>query len=1205
MDARFLHSLTRRSALVGDHWAWAILVYCICNILWVGTAYSQTTNLSTESCPVTSDPQIFHGQDLASATLLGTNFQNDALILDTQSADDFITIPIVLPDEVRQGIRFIQAADVNGDGWEDIIAVGRDEKFIRVLQNRTQDNAIDWNSSGVREPKFVLVKTIYIPPSTQPEWSSLAVADFTGDGRADIFLARAYDGASHHSATLWTNTGNNANGDPDFDAGHEALLPTSLPTLGTLQTNSTNIVVRDVNGDRKLDILLGATDADTSGAVRLLLNQCDTIGQQTTTLTPNSPLLPCQDHPTFLPSGDWISDLGLPTPAAEHPTIAEADINNDGYPDLITNGFGASAAYGLRIYFSGQTGIAQTPGATINFTGFAIAVLATDLTNDGLPDLLVATDNTLAPGQGGKTLLYKNTGVAPYFDDTPEVLTSPLQPTADWDGLITLDYDHDPNNTNDIVLLEEQELYLLVNGSSSQFLSCGAAESTPLDLSAVSGKEIVVTSARMSIDADITGGTVTMYASNEPPTGDPNNSPTNWIAASPCADNPLDYCVAFPAQAQSSVRWKAELCRGDDALSTPSLSSVTVRYDYTTASEHFRAGIVVSDGVVYAGGFRQPGNRGKLFALNTALNQTYWEAGERIDGMQDADRNIFTMDDTGSRLGFSTTDASNTKLQQLLQATSADQAEDLIAWVRKKRFGIGTTEADLSRLGGIEKSTPAVIPAPGLPQWYIYAPFEQREKVDEFVRLHAGRKTITMFGARDGMIHALHSNTLAIEDPINGTEAWAFVPPTVATAMMTDYATNLANASASSGMPITQITAFPDGAPTVADVYLGDRFATVAVVGDGRGGNGFTALDITQTIEEDGDVLGPSPLWATTPGGNTAGRALAKPAIAHVTLDGQPTDIAILGTGSADDSIPANLGRQVHAVRIDNGQTLWKFQTACPVTSDITVFETDDDAEPGAPILDGNDDRAVFADNCGYVYKVEIAKDLNGGWNDNTDLGSFEVGQVDGVPQHALFSSLLTPDALGQERPIAGTIGARVDGTSRLVLFFGTGGLATQDVAQSNEFYAIYADTGAIRSKLIGNCQNGRCEKFYGGLVVTGDKVIVTRTTDPEIGTGTCDAGSSTIDVFELNADGNGQFVAEITRIINSAITGSLFGDAGAVYFATEAGSVGRIGRPRTLEAGGDTRSGRLGTGQYSGFGEGRQYGIDGKLMMRSWNLLF
>lgn len=175
---------------------------------------------------------------------------------------------------------------------------------------------------------------------------------------------------------------------------------------------------------------------------------------------------------------------------------------------------------------------------------------------------------------------------------------------------------------------------------------------------------------------------------------------------------------------------------------------------------------------------------------------------------------------------------------------------------------------------------------------------------------------------------------------------------------------------------------------------------------------------------------------------------------------------------------------------------------------------------------------------------------------------------------YALFSTASTVGALGAARPIAGTVAARTDATTRMVLFFGTGGLEDYPVGSSNEFYAIYADTGAIRSKLTGTCVSGRCEKFYGGVVVTPQQVFLTRTIDAQIGTAVCDTGTSTVEALELNADANGSFIADFQLALGAALIGSLYGDAGAVYFATMSGEVNRIGTPRAAAAGGDSASG-------------------------------
>jgi hypothetical protein len=180
----------------------------------------------------------------------------------------------------------------------------------------------------------------------------------------------------------------------------------------------------------------------------------------------------------------------------------------------------------------------------------------------------------------------------------------------------------------------------------------------------------------------------------------------------------------------------------------------------------------------------------------------------------------------------------------------------------------------------------------------------------------------------------------------------------------------------------------------------------------------------------------------------------------------------------------------------------------------------------------------------------------------------------DAAKEYALFSTKLTTGALGADRAIAGTIAARTDATKRMVLFFGTGGLENVATTSVNHFYGVYAESGAIRSRIVGGCNAaGNCEKFYGGLVVTTDQVILTRTIDPAIGTNSCDPGSAVVQAVKLD-DATGAFVTDFTNAVSSAVMGAVYGDAGAIYFATLQGDVGRIGTPRAPTAGQDSAAG-------------------------------
>ena len=150
----------------------------------------------------------------------------------------------------------------------------------------------------------------------------------------------------------------------------------------------------------------------------------------------------------------------------------------------------------------------------------------------------------------------------------------------------------------------------------------------------------------------------------------------------------------------------------------------------------------------------------------------------------------------------------------------------------------------------------------------------------------------------------------------------------------------------------------------------------------------------------------------------------------------------------------------------------------------------------------------------------------------------------------------------------------------------------------------MYADSGAIRSKFAGACAGGSCEKFYGGVVVTPEQVLFTRTIDPKVASGTCDLGSSTVEALELNADANGNFVVDFTVAISSAVMGALFGDRGALYFADLGGNLDRVGTSLAPDAGDDSARG-YDPGNGNGATQGTVTGTSAAFVLLGWRQVY
>lgn len=1121
------------------------------------------------TCPQTSDPTDWAGATLDSGTPVKDGIvydgNNTRLRLEN-AAGVFRSTALGISDLTV----FAAVADFDRDGWDDFVGVGEATEFVRIYRNRTTLNlgSPQWdNPDWTATPRFDMVRTLRAANSVH-RWRPTAAADFNGDGWPDVFVADADTYNSPSVATMWLNqASNDTSGNPRFLSGYSAM---STPSdLGAQNWGGTNVMALDYNGDRKIDLLVGSASSSNGGTIRVFLNNCTLRNPLPSPLPAAGLPLPCAStsNPRFVYSSTLSTNMGYGSGQGSLPVFAYEDVDGDGRRDLISGAPSccSSASQRLRLWKGTSNGGLATTAQSITFPGGATTILVSDFSGDGLKDLIVGTDNwNYNSGNGGSSYYWVNNGTGTPFSGASQQLTT-YNPSGlyDFDVGFVFNYDHDPANTPDVMVADgnhTSNFYVLANRVVPQFVECGEVASGILSLGDLADSEMVVTAARIDASFVLNGGDLDFYMSNE--------EPANWVAATSCGDGSDDYCASFQKPVGRDVRWKAMMCSNTAHTTTPTLSTVRMSFDYTEAEEHFRAGVVVHDGVAYAGGFRQPGYRGHMFAVNAGLSQTYWDASTAIDAVADSSRNIYTANVDGTaRIDFSASAASTPGLQATLQVTSEEEAEAVISWVRSARFGVGNVGISQSRLGAIETSTPALLIPPSVPNWYVYATTIDRQKHLQFQQSYANRRKLLLFGSKDGMIHAIQTNPSAITTSPSGHEAWAFIPAKTAAGMLADY-------TASLGGDLL-ISSYPDGSPTLADFKKSDgSFATVALVSSGNGGQSVAAIDVTNTVNAStGAVIGPTPLWTGTPGGGDAGQGYSKPAVARVKIGSAERYVAVVATGLGRDNpaAPWVKGRVVAGYDIATGELLWQFRAACPITSDIVVFETDDELEPNDPAINGYIDRAVFADMCGNLYKLDPAKDLDGGWNDNRDYGEFEVEDISGVKQVALFSSDLTSGALGAEAPIAGTVAARADNTSRVVLFFGTGGLESHEPSTPNEFYAVYADTGEIRSKHVGTCSGGACEKYYGGVVVTPEQVIFSRTIDPVVGSQACDLGTTVLQAMDLNAGSNGEFTEDFSQSLSSALMGAVYGDAGAIYFATLGGEISRIGTPRSSTAGGDS----------------------------------
>lgn len=1156
--------------------------------------------LSVPTCPKTSSPTQWSGTTLdTSITKAGTQYNPVGQNIELNKAGAVFNTKQM---SVTATMVYAAVGDFNKDGWPDFVGASENSStgYLDVFQNYTWQNENcttpactaysgsppNWaDPTVVVNPKFSNVRSLHTGGFNGRY--ALMAADFNGDGWDDVLEVQApASGYQMQTVYLYHNKASNDSQDrPQFQTAYQPITGIS-GYMGMQTWSGTNIAAVDWNGDGYMDILLGSTAQ--GGSIRIWKGSCT---KATSAVKNAAGFWPCTGNFSLTDQGYLLSNLatnhtpstadGFGTASGSVPVFAYVDLDLDGKRDLLVGAANCctTAAYRLRLFKGvSTTTVEQTASQSLTSTGAVTSIFVADYSQDGKPDVIVATDgkNYATATNGGTTYYYVNNGTnTPFSGGVKQQITFRGLPNTDYDVGFIFDYDRDPTGSPDVMVADGNDsagYYVIANRQSVTYVDCGDAASGIVDLGSIlTNEEMVVTAARMTPTFQLNGGSINFYMSNE--------DPANWVQATLCPLSLTDYCAAFPKAVGRSVRWKAVMCSNLLKTSTPKLFSISAKFDYTIANEHYRSGIVVNDGIAYVGAFNQPGDRGRFYAINAGLTNVLWDASVKLDAQADASRKIFTALNTVPQVRYelSVANASDTLLRTLLTTPDASATTNLINWIRSARFGVGNFNIPLTRLGAVETSTPAVLTKPGRPTWYSYGTSIERTRIESFINANASRVPLVMFGAKDGMVHAHYTFPNNMSDTRNGQEAWAYVPPTVASSLLADLNDTLdANLLATDGLNHPTISSYPDGSPTLVDYQTSSgAFKTVALISEGNGGKAFSVIDVTSTVDPTtGTVTGPTPMWSATPGLGEAGQAYAKPTVIRSLISNAERYLVVTGSGVDYLDLLGLKGRVVSAYDLLTGTLLWKFQAKCTVMSDVSAFETDDTGEPGAPTLNGYIDRVVFADKCGYVYKLDPAVDLAGGWLQNTGMGSFAVNTIEGKTSYALFSTRQSTNGLGADRPIAGTIAARTDSTTRMVLFFGTGGIESVPSTSANGFFAVYADTGAVRSRVLGSCTLGMCEKFYGGVVVTPTQAIFTKTVDPLIGSALCDNGTTTISGVSLDAGTGTNFTSAFNLGVSSAVMGGLYGDAGAIYFATLSGDVARIGTPRSPNAGGDTAAG-------------------------------
>lgn len=250
----------------------------------------------------------------------------------------------------------------------------------------------------------------------------------------------------------------------------------------------------------------------------------------------------------------------------------------------------------------------------------------------------------------------------------------------------------------------------------------------------------------------------------------------------------------------------------------------------------------------------------KKFALdeNGEVSALAWDAGERMNLISAADRNIWTATET-LPAGLNNFTAANMEhLRPLMEAHRSEPFDDadltdLIQFVRgvdvyeefaddEDDDGDALYAGDRWKLADIYHSRALAAGAPnariayeahaGSDAYYRaengYAAFRDGESCGGSC---ADRKNIVYAGSNGGMLHAFDSDT--------GDEVWAFIPPILLPKFKDMISSTAGKSNAVFGV---------DGSPVIKDVFDGEEWRTVLVIGLRQGGGGYSVLDVTDPL---------------------------------------------------------------------------------------------------------------------------------------------------------------------------------------------------------------------------------------------------------------------------------------------------------------------------------------------------------------------
>jgi hypothetical protein len=397
---------------------WAMLLVAVCAL---GTARPVRAQLETRSsfatkttpvAVVTADFNRDGKIDIAVASVTG-NLQVQIFL---GNGDGTFGPPTSYDVGVAAGA--MAAADLNQDGNPDLVVVNEVDSLVSVLLG---------NGDGT----FQKPVNYAIPGGP----AGVVLGDFNGDGNLDIATTDQYDGTCYCVSVLL------GNGDGTFQ---EPPIVTPLPG-----TYPESLAAGHFTRDKNLDLAVTLNFED-QGEVQILLGNGDGTFRfgNSYAVTPDSVSIVAADlrknGKTDLAVAEFEGTglavlLGNGNGTFQQPavyevsvpnTVAEADMNGDGIPDLVAAVDGINSGFAAVLLGKGDGTFRD---AVLYPTGeFPSAVAIADFNGDHMPDV------TIADQTGNREYVLLNTGVVTLSPTTPLTFKKQKEGTTSSPQTVTL-----------------------------------------------------------------------------------------------------------------------------------------------------------------------------------------------------------------------------------------------------------------------------------------------------------------------------------------------------------------------------------------------------------------------------------------------------------------------------------------------------------------------------------------------------------------------------------------------------------------------------------------------------------------------------------------------------------------------------------------------------------------------------------------------